>query len=315
MTNKNLYEILGVSKTASDSDIKKAYRTLSMKHHPDRNPGKETNEKMNEINGAYDILKHQDSRKKYDLEQQMGMNMGEMPNMEEFQDINNIFSMMFGGIPGLHQQMHHMQGNHPNVRMFHSSNGPGQFHVRTQFNTIRKPDHINKKIVISLEQAFTGCVVEVEVSRQIEVSEDITKEEETLYVNIPSGVNNNEVVTIHNRGHKINDMHSNINITVAVEANPQYIRQGLDIIMNKTVSLKEALCGFVSEFTYLNGKTFSLNNKDNYTVIKPGFKPVIPNMGIKRENTIGSLIIKFDIEFPDKLDEATRESISNILDP
>ena len=71
MTSKNLYERLGVSKTASDSDIKKAYRTLSMKHHPERTPGKETNEKMNEINGAYDILKDQDSRKKYDLEQQM----------------------------------------------------------------------------------------------------------------------------------------------------------------------------------------------------------------------------------------------------
>jgi DnaJ-class molecular chaperone len=311
MSSSDLYDTLGVPKNASESDLKKAYRALSMKYHPDRNPGKDTNEQMNEINGAYDILGKPESRKKYDMEQQLGFNMGDMPNAEEFQDLNNIFSMMFNGMPGMQSHMHTAQGQ--NIRMFHNAGGPGQFHVRTQFNTVRKPDHINKKTVISLEQAFTGCVVEIEITRHIEKEGEIKKEDETLYVNIPSGVNNNEVVTIHDRGNIINDMNSNINITIAIENNTQYIRQGLDIIMNKSISLKEALCGFITEFTYLNGKTFSLNNNDNYTVIKPGFKRVIPNMGMKRENDMGSLIIKFDIVFPEKLDEETRKNISAIL--
>jgi DnaJ-class molecular chaperone len=320
MSPPTFYDTLGVSKTSSESEIKKAYRGLSLKYHPDRNPNKEANDKMNDINGAYDILGDADSRRKYDMEQQLGLNMDDMPNMhnmpnmDEFQDINNIFNMMFRGIPGMNQTVHQtMQGHQPNVRMFHSNNGPGQFHVRTQFNGVRKPDPINKKVAISLEQAFTGCVVEVEITRQIEKDDEITNETETIYVNIPSGVNNTEVVMIQGKGHIINDTNSNINITIAIENNTHYIRQGLDIIFNKKISLKEALCGFITEFIYLNGKTFSLNNKDNYTVIKPGFNRVIPNMGMKRENNVGSLIIKFEIEFPDKLDDTTRQSISELL--
>ena len=68
---KDYYDILGVSKTASDAEIKKAFRSLSLKYHPDRNSTPEAAEKIREINQAYEILGDSAKRKQYDMEQSM----------------------------------------------------------------------------------------------------------------------------------------------------------------------------------------------------------------------------------------------------
>ena len=72
-----LYDILGVSKNATDAEIKKEYRKLAIKHHPDKNPGKENEEKFKEISKAYDILKDPEKRKNYDSFGLDGINIGE----------------------------------------------------------------------------------------------------------------------------------------------------------------------------------------------------------------------------------------------
>ena len=68
MSQKDYYKILGVSRDADASAIKKAYRSLAMKYHPDRNPGKEkeANEKFKEINEAYEVLANSEKRSAYD---------------------------------------------------------------------------------------------------------------------------------------------------------------------------------------------------------------------------------------------------------
>jgi DnaJ family protein A protein 2 len=92
-----------------------------------------------------------------------------------------------------------------------------------------------------------------------------------------------------------------------------FIRKGLDLYFSKNLTLKEALCGFAFEIMHLNGKRLSLNNTTNPTVIKPGFKRVVTNLGLTRENVTGNLIIDFDVEFPEHLTVEQIEKLKEIL--
>src|SRR5712672_1292293 len=105
MAKQDFYEVLGVSKSASAEELKKAYRKLAMKHHPDRNPGdKSAEQKFKEVSEAYDILKDDQKRSAYDrfghaaFEQGSG---GAGPGMGGFDfsatgDLGDIFEQMFG---------------------------------------------------------------------------------------------------------------------------------------------------------------------------------------------------------------------------
>lgn len=107
MAKRDYYEILSVAKNASADDIKKAYRKLAMKHHPDRNPGsKEAEEKFKEAKEAYEILSDDDKRQAYDRFGHAGVDpnaggMGGGANMGGFADaFGDIFGEIFGGAAG-----------------------------------------------------------------------------------------------------------------------------------------------------------------------------------------------------------------------
>ena len=93
----------------------------------------------------------------------------------------------------------------------------------------------------------------------------------------------------------------------------EFRRQGLDLIYKKAVTLKEALCGFEFDIKHISGKILSFRNTVNPFIIKPGFRKVIPEFGMKRENTTGNLVIEFDIVFPDQLSVDQVKAISELL--
>lgn len=106
---KNYYKILGVDKNVNDSDLKKAYRKLSIQFHPDKNPGnKEAEEKFKEIAEAYSVLSDKDKRQKYDFEQEMKTNGGGFNPFESFR--HSGFGDFFSGF-GRHRQQPIEQGN------------------------------------------------------------------------------------------------------------------------------------------------------------------------------------------------------------
>ncbi|AZV93057.1 molecular chaperone DnaJ [Pseudomonas sp. S 311-6] len=107
MAKRDFYETLGVSKSASDDDIKKAYRKLAMKYHPDRNPGnKEAEEKFKEVKAAYEVLSEADKRAAYDryghagVDQNGGMGGGQGGMGGFAEAFGDIFGDIFGAAAG-----------------------------------------------------------------------------------------------------------------------------------------------------------------------------------------------------------------------
>src|SRR3989304_1567746 len=97
MTKRDYYEILGVTRSSGADEIKKAYRKLALKYHPDRNPGsKEAEDQFKEAAEAYEVLGDPEKRRRYD---QFGHEGVRGTNFHEFTDINDIFST-FGGVFG-----------------------------------------------------------------------------------------------------------------------------------------------------------------------------------------------------------------------
>ena len=312
------YATLGVDRDASEAEIKKAYRSLSLKHHPDRNPGNdEAANKFKEINLANEVLSDPEKRERYNVggasnvDNPQGGHGG--PGMEQFHDINHIFNMMFG--QGMPQGMQGGMPGMPNVHVFTSQGGgpPGMggFHQHF-FQQFQKPPPIIKNVQITLEQMFFGASIPCEIERNVVHNGIQSTELETINIDIPKGIDENEVMVIRDRGHSINgEIYGDLKITFQLINTTLFIRQGLDLIYKKNINLKEALCGFLFDIQHLNGKVLSMNNQNSRTVIKPGYKKVIPNLGMQRENSTGNLIIEFVVEFPEQL---TSEQIAELQD-
>lgn len=301
MAAPSYYDILGIQKDANESDIKKAYRSLSLKYHPDRNQTEEAKVKIQQINEAYETLGDPAMRKGYDQKQEGG---GGSPfgNMGMPGEFNDILNMMFGGMPG--GMPSGMPGG-PNVRFFHNGM-PAQFRQQ-------RPPPIVSKIELTMEQSYSGCVHPITIERTIKNEDTSETETETIYINIPHGINHGETVVLHDKGNIVNSICGYVNITVMINNTTDFQRHGLDLVYNKKISLKEALCGFTFELNHPNGKKFAINNNDKPSIIKPNYKKNVPGYGMKRDNNIGSLIVVFDIVFPDTLTDEQMRLISEGL--
>ena len=309
--SESFYNILGVPETASKDDIKKAYRSLSLKLHPDRNPNNlEAVSKFQKINEAYETLGDEEKKAEYDM---MNKNPflrmatqggGGVPNMGmPFQDMDDIFSALFGGAfggPG----MSFGGPNGPKIQIFRG----GVPHTQMQ-----KPTPIMKTVTINMEQVLMGGTIPVDIERWMIESGNKVFENETIYVTIPKGIDDNEIIVLREKGNILNeDIKGDLKIFIKIENTTQFERKGLDLLINKTISLKDALCGFSFELKYINGKVYTLNNNSG-SIIPPEYIKVIPNMGLTREGHTGNLLIHFRIEFPEKLSEEKIKALREIF--
>jgi len=323
----SFYEVLEVNKKANDSEIKKAYRQKSLHYHPDRNHGLGASDKMKQINEAYTVLSDKSKRRQYDLEQELGDNPFSffsqatgMPfthggtNDDSHQEINELFSTLFGNMMNPNMMNPTMGGNEmPNVRIFHGGI-PSEHLFQKQTNQYSKPEPLTIPLNITLEQAYNGCTIPVNINRWIMIGETKINEEETTYVNVYEGIDDNEILTLEQKGNVTTEqVKGDVKISIHIENNGHFQRSGLDLLYNKTISLKEALCGFSFDLEHINNKRLAFNNKSNINVIKPNYRKKIPNMGMKRKDNVGNLIVTFHVEFPEKLTQEQQESLSNIL--
>jgi DnaJ-class molecular chaperone len=314
--SESFYNILGVPETASKDEIKKAYRTLSLKLHPDRNPNNlEAVSKFQKINEAYETLGDDQKKEEYDM---MNKNpflrmaqQGGGQNMDSpFQDMDDIFSALFGNvlgsIPGMQQGMHFGGPGGPKIHVFRGGHQAPHFQLQ-------KPTPIIKTVTINMEQVLTGGTIPVDIERCLIEGENKLFENETIYVTIPKGIDDNEIIMLREKGNILSeDIKGDIKIFIKIENTSQFERKGIDLIMNKNISLKDALCGFSFELKYINGKVYTLNNNSG-SIIPSEYVKIIPNMGLTRDGHTGNLLIHFHVEFPEKLSEAQIKSLKEIL--
>ena len=166
---------------------------------------------------------------------------------------------------------------------------------------------------MTLQQAYNGGGFPVEIERWDVVNNVKTMERSTTYINVPQGIDDNEMMILQDAGNSINGLKGDIKIGIKVVNDTAFKRNGLDLIYTKTITLKEALCGVEFDIQHLNGKILSLKNTANTVIISPNFQKVVPNYGMKRENNTGNLIIVFDIAFPLTLTEEQVKTLNETL--
>ena len=315
---ESFYKTLGVSENATQEDIKKAYRKLSLQYHPDKNPNSKN--EFQRINEAYETLGDAQKRREYDMihtgnpfirmnSMGGGMNMGGMTNNGDMAGFDDLLGALFGfnvgsgsaGGEGL-ERIHRMAaamgaGVGPNIQMFH--NGiPVNLSGADFAPKVEKPAPIVKHLTITIDQVLTGCNVPIEIERWVTESGQKIFEKETLYITVPKGVDDNEIILLKDKGNILNEYYKgDVKIFIKINNNSDFKRQGLDLYLDKKISLKESLCGFNFELNYINGKSYILNNNVG-NIITPGYKKIIPNMGLSRDGHTGNLIVTFEVLFP-----------------
>jgi DnaJ-class molecular chaperone len=325
----SLYQILEVPENASQEDIKKSYRRLSLLNHPDRNKNKPDYDvsKYQKINEAYEILSDPEKKQQYDMSRNnpffRGPNQGPMhaPNSVE-EVFSNLFGMHFGGggVPG---GVHFAAGPGGVPGGVHFAAGPGGFPfgpnvqffhngVPVNMNFLQKPTPIVKNVVIPIDKILSGTTIPVDIERWITNNGEKTFENETIYVNVPKGMDEGEMILLKDKGNVVSDdCKGDVKIFVKIENNTEFKRMGLDLILEKTISVKEALCGFSFEIKYITGKTYTITNHSG-NIIHHGYRKIIPNMGLSRDEHTGNLVIVFDIKFPEKISNEAIESLKTI---
>ena len=217
------YKTLGVTVKSSSDDIKRAYRKLSLKFHPDKNNGDST--MFKQINEAYQTLGTPDKKRMYDT--QKNNPLSGMPT-----NSHDIFNMMFGGgMPFPHGGMPFPQGGGmPHIRIFHNG-------VPVNIQNVNKPAPIVKSIEITLEQAYIGINFPLKIEKWV-MEENIRKvENETIYIDIKPGIDTDEIIILRNRGNIINGKNKgDVKLFIKIINNTPFKRDGLDLLLSKEIT-------------------------------------------------------------------------------
>lgn len=249
------YKILGLSRGASDEDIKKAYRTLAMKHHPDRGGSEE---QFKDIATAYEVLSDPVKKQRVD--------MGQDPNSQSAHD--------FGG------------GGFNPFEFFHSSFG---------FQHVQRNTSLSIHVEVSLEEVSAGKSFDAELAYP-------SGKKKTIKLEVPSGVQHGQQIRYQGLGDDsiAGVPPGDLIMNIAVRPHRTFRREGDSLVIEKQISVWDAILGTKIDIHTLDGKVLNLT-------IPSGIQPEtvlscngegLPNMQTKRR---GNLLIKIKIKIPTDL--------------
>jgi DnaJ-class molecular chaperone len=201
----------------------------------------------------------------------------------------------------------------PQVNLFDTLFNPERFmNPEFIFRNLFRPPPMMTTIQLTLDQSYTGCKLPITIERWVHANQIQQMEKETMYIDIPPGIDSNESIMIPNKGNMGPDgLLGDIRISIQINNPTKLERHGLDLYYTHDITLKESLCGFEFDLVYLQGQTLRITNVKN--IVTPHYKKIIPQMGMKRDGSVGNLIIQFNVVFPTTLSETTLQQLEALL--
>ena len=295
MADKEYYQSLGLQKGASAEEIKKAYRKLAVKYHPDKNPGdRSAEDRFKEINEAYAVLSDPQKKAQYD---QFGSSGFHQRYSQEdifrgfdvsdlFKDMglggsDDIFSRIFGGAGGFQQQR-----------------GRG-FGTRRQ-----RGEDFTMELKVSFREAYSGCEKKVAFSKN--------GKREELVVKVPAGVENGSRLRLQGKGGEGvgGGPQGDIYLTIVVGSDAQFVREGDDIITERQITFSESALGCSLEVPTLEGtKRIKVP-----AGIQPGTKIRLKGLGFAHMGSTGKgdLYVRVGLKVPEHLSPEQLELIKKL---
>lgn len=300
MPAKNYYDILGVKRDATQDEIKRAFRKLAQKHHPDAGGDEQ---KYKEISEAYTTLSDEKKRKEYD---QLLM-FGGIPGAD------------FGGSGGRGRGYTYNSGDFSDI-LENLRNGEGAF-GGFDFSSIfggaagaaraNRGNDLTLTIEVSFDEAMKGC------ERQVTFKIPSTGEEQKLKVRIPAGAVNGGKLRYRGRGEYAaasGGTRGDLVVTTKVGSHPVFKRDGADVRMELPISAFEAALGTQVDVPTPNGSTVRLKvpaGTQNGKTFR--FKEMgAPN--VKRKGSNGALYVTVKVEVPTKLSAKEREALEALAE-
>lgn len=338
------YDILQVKPDASDNDLKKSYRKLALKYHPDRNP--EGGEQFKLISQAYDVLSDPSKRKIYDQAGEEGIQGGGSGGGGGHNPFD-IFNMFFGGggghggratvRPTVHQISVSLEQLYSGVtKRFkitktlrcRACGGKGGSNVTSCTGcggsgvTIRRMQ-IGPGMVQQVQMACRECEGEGEVipmkdrCKQCN-GQKMTRMEDLIEIHIKPGSRDGEKITLEGKGDEVEDSSipaGDVIIVIDEKDHSQFVRKQEHLVMNIDIKLVEALCGFSRNIKTLDGRTLHFNVLPG-EVISHGTIKVIHGEGMPINGNInekGDLWVQFSVDFPEKITQDARNKLVDLL--
>lgn len=286
---KDFYQILGVSKGVSDAELKKTYRKLARKYHPDSNSGNAAAEaKFKEISEAYSVLSDAEQRAEYDQIRAMGTGGARFTSGGGGgQGFDDMFGGMFGGGGGRGGQ-YSAQGGQNFEDIFNMFGGgargpqPGR--------------DVQASTTLDFETAVNGHTVTLQAPTG------------TVKVKIPAGVSDGQKIKVRGKGEPSPNggPAGDIILTVAVRKHPVFERDGQNLRLKLPVTFSEAALGATVEVPTLGGSTVKLK-------IQPGTPSGrvlrVKGRGVNSAKGIGDLLAEVQVVVPSHLSDKAREAL------
>lgn len=301
MAATDYYKTLGVSRTASNKEIKSAFRKLARQYHPDVNPGDEEAERrFKEINEAHEVLGDADNRKKYD---KYGENWMHADRIEEMQGQGG-----FGAGPGMGGAFRFAGGQGFSglgdiLGQFFRGGAPGPETGFYQQPQPQRPRDV--PVEITLQEAFQGT----RRSIRVQDGEGGTR---TIEAQIPAGVDTGSRVKMSGAGPRTPaGGNSDLYLKVTVKPDPRFSRKGADLTTEVKVPMLDALLGGEVIVPTIGGSGVALRippETDNGQTFRIAGKGM-PKM---RGSGSGDLLVKVSVTLPKGLQESERELLTQL---